>query len=140
MAYASDCCALLHVDVLFRRGILRIARSVYRVQIDGTRRGECHDERRFDCGRRIDLRRWFRAGLIRCWLFLTVSLLSHSLLDSVTTGGMNYLFILISVFFCEPLSENSHLMKLNAGKIKCLINIHHSSVQRAGHPCSLIDR
>ena len=32
-------------------------------------------------------RRWFRAGLIRCWLFLTVSLLSHSLLDSVTTGG-----------------------------------------------------
>jgi len=53
---------------------------------------------------------------------------------------MNYLFILISVFFCEPLSENSHLMKLNAGKIKCLINIHHSSVQRAGHPCSLIDR
>lgn len=32
-------------------------------------------------------RRWFRAGLIRCWLFLTVSLLSHSLLNSVTTGG-----------------------------------------------------
>lgn len=32
-------------------------------------------------------RRWFKAGLIRCWLFLTVSLLSHSLLDSVTTGG-----------------------------------------------------
>ena len=32
-------------------------------------------------------RRWFRAGLIRCWLFLTVSLLSHSLLDSETTGG-----------------------------------------------------
>jgi inner membrane protein len=24
---------------------------------------------------------------MRCWLFLTVSLLSHSLLDSVTTGG-----------------------------------------------------
>ncbi|MDR9964004.1 metal-dependent hydrolase [Enterobacter cloacae subsp. cloacae] len=32
-------------------------------------------------------RRWFRASLTRCWLFLTVSLLSHSLLDSVTTGG-----------------------------------------------------
>ena len=32
-------------------------------------------------------RRWFQAGLVRCWLFLTVSLLSHSLLDSVTTGG-----------------------------------------------------
>lgn len=32
-------------------------------------------------------RRWFRAGFIRCWLFLTASLLSHSLLDSVTTGG-----------------------------------------------------
>ncbi|MFP1483060.1 metal-dependent hydrolase [Escherichia coli] len=35
----------------------------------------------------IGRREWFRAGLIRCWLFLTVSLLSHSLLDSVTTGG-----------------------------------------------------
>lgn len=32
-------------------------------------------------------RRWFKAGLIRCWLFLTLSLLSHSLLDSVTTGS-----------------------------------------------------
>ncbi|EDH2327392.1 hypothetical protein GC529_19605 [Salmonella enterica] len=32
-------------------------------------------------------RRWFRAGQVRCWLFLTVSLLSHSLLDSITTGG-----------------------------------------------------
>ena len=32
-------------------------------------------------------RRWFGAGLMRCWLFLTVSLLSHSLLDSITTGG-----------------------------------------------------
>lgn len=32
-------------------------------------------------------RRWFKAGLIRCWLFLTACLLSHSLLDSVTTGG-----------------------------------------------------
>lgn len=32
-------------------------------------------------------RRWFRASLTRCWLFLTVSLLSHSLLDSITTGG-----------------------------------------------------
>ncbi|HEY4468569.1 MAG TPA: metal-dependent hydrolase [Klebsiella sp.] len=31
--------------------------------------------------------RWFGVGLIRCWLFLTTSLLSHSLLDSVTTGG-----------------------------------------------------
>ncbi|WP_139541422.1 metal-dependent hydrolase [Klebsiella spallanzanii] len=31
--------------------------------------------------------RWFRVGLVRSWLFLTVSLLSHSLLDSVTTGG-----------------------------------------------------
>ncbi len=31
--------------------------------------------------------RWFRAGFVRVWLFLTVSLLSHSLLDSVTTGG-----------------------------------------------------
>ncbi|MDU6453653.1 MAG: metal-dependent hydrolase [Enterobacter hormaechei] len=30
---------------------------------------------------------WFRASLTRCWLFLTVSLLSHSLLDSITTGG-----------------------------------------------------
>ena len=32
-------------------------------------------------------RRWFGASFSRCWLFLTVSLLSHSLLDSVTTGG-----------------------------------------------------
>ena len=32
-------------------------------------------------------RRWFRASLARCWLFLTVSLLSHSLLDSITTGA-----------------------------------------------------
>lgn len=32
-------------------------------------------------------RRWFQTGLIRCWLFLTVSLLSHSLLDAITTGG-----------------------------------------------------
>lgn len=32
-------------------------------------------------------RRWFKAGLMRCWLFLTVSLLSHSLLDAITTGG-----------------------------------------------------
>ena len=32
-------------------------------------------------------RRWFKAGLVRCWLFLTVSLLSHSLLDAITTGG-----------------------------------------------------
>lgn len=32
-------------------------------------------------------RRWFKASLMRCWAFLTVSLLSHSLLDSVTTGG-----------------------------------------------------
>lgn len=31
--------------------------------------------------------RWFRVGLVRSWLFLTVSLLSHSLLDSITTGG-----------------------------------------------------
>lgn len=32
-------------------------------------------------------RRWFRVGLIRCWLFLIVSLLSYSLLDSVIIGG-----------------------------------------------------
>lgn len=32
--------------------------------------------------------RWFRASILRVWSFLTVSLLSHSLLDSVTTGGM----------------------------------------------------
>lgn len=32
-------------------------------------------------------RRWFKASLMRCWSFLTLSLLSHSLLDSVTTGG-----------------------------------------------------
>jgi len=32
-------------------------------------------------------RRWLKASLLRCWAFLTVSLLSHSLLDSVTTGG-----------------------------------------------------
>lgn len=32
-------------------------------------------------------RRWFQASLLSCWTFLTVSLLSHSLLDSVTTGG-----------------------------------------------------
>ena len=32
-------------------------------------------------------RRWFKASLLSCWTFLTVSLLSHSLLDSVTTGG-----------------------------------------------------
>lgn len=32
-------------------------------------------------------RRWLKASLTRCWLFLTVSLLSHSLLDSITTGG-----------------------------------------------------
>ncbi|MEH5013193.1 metal-dependent hydrolase [Phytobacter diazotrophicus] len=32
-------------------------------------------------------RRWFKASLMRCWAFLTVSLLSHSLLDSITTGG-----------------------------------------------------
>lgn len=31
--------------------------------------------------------RWFKTGLIRVWLFLTFSLLSHSLLDSITTGG-----------------------------------------------------
>ena len=31
--------------------------------------------------------RWFRVGLVRSWLFLTTSLLSHSLLDSITTGG-----------------------------------------------------
>lgn len=30
---------------------------------------------------------WFKAPQLRCWAFLTVSLLSHSLLDSVTTGG-----------------------------------------------------
>lgn len=32
-------------------------------------------------------RRWFNAPPGRCWLFLTVSLLSHSLLDAITTGG-----------------------------------------------------
>lgn len=32
-------------------------------------------------------RRWFKASLLRCWAFLTVSLLSHSLLDSITDGG-----------------------------------------------------
>lgn len=35
----------------------------------------------------IVVRRNFRAGVLRCWLFLTISLLSHSLLDSITTGG-----------------------------------------------------
>lgn len=34
------------------------------------------------------LRGWFKAGWLRCWLFLTVSLLSHSLLDSITKGGV----------------------------------------------------
>ena len=29
----------------------------------------------------------FKASLARCWAFLTLSLLSHSLLDSITTGG-----------------------------------------------------
>lgn len=29
----------------------------------------------------------FKASLAHCWAFLTVSLLSHSLLDSITTGG-----------------------------------------------------
>lgn len=32
-------------------------------------------------------RKHFKASLARCWAFLTVSLLSHSLLDSITTGG-----------------------------------------------------
>ena len=32
-------------------------------------------------------RRWLKASLTHCWLFLTVSLLSHGLLDSITTGG-----------------------------------------------------
>lgn len=32
-------------------------------------------------------RRWFKARLVHCWMFLTVSLLSHSLLDAITTGG-----------------------------------------------------
>lgn len=31
--------------------------------------------------------RWFKARLLHCWAFLTASLLSHSLLDAVTTGG-----------------------------------------------------
>ncbi|MDF7758743.1 metal-dependent hydrolase [Kosakonia cowanii] len=29
----------------------------------------------------------FKASVTRCWAFLTLSLLSHSLLDSITTGG-----------------------------------------------------
>ena len=32
-------------------------------------------------------RRWFKARLLHCWAFLSVSLLSHSLLDAVTSGG-----------------------------------------------------
>ncbi|AKL13313.1 TPA: metal-dependent hydrolase [Kluyvera intermedia] len=32
-------------------------------------------------------RRWLNASLMRCWVFLTVTLLSHSLLDSITSGG-----------------------------------------------------
>lgn len=32
-------------------------------------------------------RHWFKARLLYCWAFLSVSLLSHSLLDAVTTGG-----------------------------------------------------
>lgn len=32
-------------------------------------------------------RRWFQTGLLRCWLFLTVSIASHSLLDAITGGG-----------------------------------------------------
>lgn len=31
--------------------------------------------------------RWFKANPVKTWLFLFISLLSHSLLDSVTTGG-----------------------------------------------------
>ncbi|PVZ86646.1 metal-dependent hydrolase [Serratia sp. S1B] len=31
--------------------------------------------------------RWFKVAPIKTWLFLFISLLSHSLLDSVTTGG-----------------------------------------------------
>ncbi|GKX63288.1 metal-dependent hydrolase [Pragia fontium] len=34
------------------------------------------------------LKRWFKVGYWRIWWFLTVSLLSHSVLDSLTTGGM----------------------------------------------------
>lgn len=33
-------------------------------------------------------RSWFGAGYIRLWLFLFISLLSHSVLDALTTGGM----------------------------------------------------
>ncbi len=32
--------------------------------------------------------RWFKAKWLTIWSFLTVSLLSHSLLDSITTGGL----------------------------------------------------
>ncbi|WP_058911618.1 metal-dependent hydrolase [Entomohabitans teleogrylli] len=38
-------------------------------------------------------RRWFGASLKHCWLFLTVSLLSHSLLDAITTGGKGVAFL-----------------------------------------------
>lgn len=36
----------------------------------------------------LALKRWFKVGYWRIWSFLTLSLLSHSVLDSFTTGGM----------------------------------------------------
>lgn len=33
-------------------------------------------------------KRWFKVGYWRIWWFLTACLLSHSILDSLTTGGM----------------------------------------------------
>ncbi len=35
----------------------------------------------------LPLSRWFKANPLKTWLFLFISLLSHSLLDSITTGG-----------------------------------------------------
>ncbi|MDU7187533.1 MAG: hypothetical protein E6294_16080, partial [Klebsiella sp.] len=59
--------------------------------------------------------------------------------DFSSCGNMNYLFILISLFFCERLSENSLLMKSKAGKVKCLININHIRAQSVRYLWSLVD-
>lgn len=66
-------------------------------------------------------RRWFRAGLIRCWLFLTVSLLSHSLLDSVTTGGKG-------VGWLWPWSDERFFAPLAGDKSRavCIVSLHHA--------------
>ena len=64
--------------------------------------------------------RWFRASILRVWSFLTVSLLSHSLLDSVTTGGMGVGWGLgrMSDFLHRGRSSKSRLLR-------CLAISHH---------------